>query len=146
MMCTAPYRYPKTGNIRLLSTAIAGGALHPNCRTACIHVRRHQPAAKEMTQEEIDEANRRYDLEQQQRYCERNVRKYKRLKLGAIDPENAAKYAAQEQAWRKRLNSLVKETRTVLRMDYRRLKVYDAPAPPAGKTNAVPPTPKPKAS
>ena len=99
-----------------------------------------------MTQEEIDEANRRYDLEQQQRYCERNVRKYKRLKLGAIDPENAAKYAAQEQAWRKRLNSLVKENPDVLRMDYRRLKVYDAPAPPAGKTAAVPPAPKQKAA
>lgn len=55
-----------------------------------------------------------------------------------------ARYAAQEQAWRKRLNSLVKENSDVLRMDYRRLKVYDAPAPPAGKTAAVPPTPKPK--
>ena len=57
-----------------------------------------------------------------------------------------ARYAAQEQAWRKRLNSLVKENSDVLRMDYRRLKVYDAPVPPAGKTAAVPPTPKPKAA
>lgn len=138
---------PKDGKYPLLSTAIAGGALHPNCKNG-VHTwfeGINQPP-KEMTQEEIDEANRRYDLEQQQRYCERNVRKYKRLKLGAIDPENAAKYAAQEQAWRKRLNSLVKENKDVLRMDYRRLKVYDAPAPPAGKTNAVPPTPKPKAA
>ena len=138
---------PKDGKYPLLSTAIAGGALHPNCKNG-VHTwfeGINQPP-KEMTQEEIDEANRRYDLEQQQRYCERNVRKYKRLKLGAIDPENAAKYAAQEQAWRKRLNSLVKENKDVLRMDYRRLKVYDAPAPPAGKTNAVPPTPKPIAA
>lgn len=136
---------PKDGKYPLLSTAIAGGALHPNCKNG-VHAwfeGINQPP-REMTQEEIDEANRRYDLEQQQRYCERNVRKYKRLKLGAIDPENAAKYAAQEQAWRKRLNSLVKENKDVLRMDYRRLKVYDAPAPPAGKTTAVPPTPKPK--
>ena len=57
-----------------------------------------------------------------------------------------ARYAAQEQAWRKRLNSLVKENSDVLRMDYRRLKVYDAPVPPAGKTAAVPPAPKPKAA
>ena len=138
---------PKDGKYPLLSTAIAGGALHPNCKNG-VHTwfeGINQPP-KEMTQEEIDEANRRYDLEQQQRYCERNVRKYKRLKLGAIDPENAAKYAAQEQAWRKRLNSLVKENSDVLRIDYRRLKVYDAPAPPAGKTTAVPPTPKPKAA
>ena len=136
---------PKDGKYPLLSTAIAGGALHPNCKNG-VHTwfeGINQPP-REMTQEEIDEANRRYDLEQQQRYCERNVRKYKRLKLGAIDPENAAKYAAQEQAWRKRLNSLVKENPDVLRMDYRRLKVYDAPAPPAGKPAAVPPTPKPK--
>ncbi|MFR1717849.1 MAG: phage minor capsid protein [Ruminococcus callidus] len=138
---------PKDGKYPLLSTAIAGGALHPNCKNG-VHTwfeGINQPP-KEMTQEEIDEANRRYDLEQQQRYCERNVRKYKRLKLGAIDPENAAKYAAQEQAWRKRLNSLVKENPDVLRMDYRRLKVYDAPALPAGKPAAVPPAPKPKAA
>lgn len=138
---------PKDGKYPLLSTAIAGGALHPNCKNG-VHTwfeGINQPP-REMTQEEIDEANRRYDLEQQQRYCERNVRKYKRLKLGAIDPENAAKYAAQEQAWRKRLNSLVKENPDVLRMDYRRLKVYDAPAPPAGKPAAVPPAPKPKAA
>lgn len=138
---------PKDGKYPLLSTAIAGGALHPNCKNG-VHTwfeGINQPP-REMTQEEIDEANRRYDLEQQQRYCERNVRKYKRLKLGAIDPENAAKYAAQEQEWRKRLNSLVKENKDVLRMDYRRLKVYDAPAPPAGKPAAVPPAPKPKAA
>ena len=138
---------PKDGKYPLLSTAIAGGALHPNCKNG-VHTwfeGINQPP-REMTQEEIDEANRRYDLEQQQRYCERNVRKYKRLKLGAIDPENAAKYAAQEQAWRKRLSSLVKENPDVLRMDYRRLKVYDAPAPPAGKPAAVPPAPKPKAA
>ena len=138
---------PKDGKYPLLSTAIAGGALHPNCKNG-VHTwfeGINQPP-REMTQEEIDEANRRYDLEQQQRYCERNVRKYKRLKLGAIDPENAAKYAAQEQEWRKRLNSLVKENPDVLRMDYRRLKVYDAPAPPAGKPAAVPPAPKPKAA
>ena len=138
---------PKDGKYPLLSTAIEGGALHPNCKNG-VHTwfEGINEPPREMTQEEIDEANRRYDLEQQQRYCERNVRKYKRMKLGAIDTENAAKYAAQEQAWRKRLNSLVKENSDVLRMDYRRLKVYDAPAPPAGKTAAVPPTPKPKAA
>ena len=138
---------PKDGKYPLLSTAIEGGALHPNCKNG-VHTwfEGINEPPREMTQEEIDEANRRYDLEQQQRYCERNVRKYKRMKLGAIDPENAAKYAAQEQAWRKRLNSLVKENSDVLRIDYRRLKVYDAPVPPAGKTAAVPPTPKPKAA
>ena len=138
---------PKDGKYPLLSTAIEGGALHPNCKNG-VHTwfEGINEPPREMTQEEIDEANRRYDLEQQQRYCERNVRKYKRMKLGAIDPENAAKYAAQEQAWRKRLNSLVKENKDVLRIDYRRLKVYDAPAPPAGKPTAVPPSPKPKAA
>lgn len=138
---------PKDGKYPLLSTAIEGGALHPNCKNG-VHTwfEGINEPPREMTQEEIDEANRRYDLEQQQRYCERNVRKYKRMKLGAIDPENATKYAAQEQAWRKRLNSLVKENKDVLRIDYRRLKVYDAPAPPAGKTAAVLPAPKPKAA
>lgn len=118
---------PKDGKYPLLSTAIEGGALHPNCKNG-VHTwfEGINEPPREMTQEEIDEANRRYDLEQQQRYCERNVRKYKRMKLGAIDTENAAKYAAQEQAWRKRLNSLVKENKDVLRIDYRRLKVYES--------------------
>lgn len=118
---------PKDGKYPLLSTAIEGGALHPNCKNG-VHTwfEGINEPPREMTQEEIDEANRRYDLEQQQRYCERNVRKYKRMKLGAIDPENAAKYAAQEQAWRKRLNSLVKENSDMLRIDYRRLKVYES--------------------
>lgn len=138
---------PKDGKYPLLSTAIEGGALHPNCKNG-VHTwfEGINEPPREMTQEEIDEANRRYDLEQQQRYCERNVRKYKRMKLGAIDPENAAKYAAQEQAWRKRLNGLVKENKDVLRIDYRRLKVYDAPTTPAGKPAAVPSAPKPKAA
>lgn len=117
---------PKGGKYPLLSTAIEGGALHPNCKNGVsTWFEGINKLPEEMTKEEIEEANRRYDLEQKQRYYERNVRKYKRLSMGSLDPENAAKYAAKEKKWRDRLKMLVKDNPDVLRMDYARLKLYD---------------------
>lgn len=125
---------PKDGKYPLLSTAIEGGALHPNCKNGVsTWFEGVNKPPEEMTEEEIKEANRRYDLEQKQRYCERNVRKYKRLSMGSLDPENAAKYAAKEKEWRGRLRGLVKDNPDVLRMDYARLKLYDADAVPKSK-------------
>ncbi len=119
-------KVPKDGRYLLLSTAIDGGALHPNCKNGVsTWFEGINEMPKEMTPEEIEEANRRYDLEQKQRYCERNVRKYKRLSMGSLDLENAAKYTAKEKEWRSRLRKLVKDNPDVLRMDYKRLKLYD---------------------
>lgn len=134
---------PKDGKYPLLSTAVSGGALHPNCKNG-LHTwfEGINKPPKEMTPDEIKEANRRYALEQEQRYCERNVRKYKRLKLGALDPEDAVKYAAKEKEWRDRMKKLIQDNPDVLRMDYARLKLYDVDTPP--KKAASVPNPKPK--
>ena len=47
---------------------------------------------------------RRYNLEQRQRECERNIRKYKRLENGSIDADNIAKYADKRKQWTNEYN------------------------------------------
>lgn len=47
---------------------------------------------------------RRYYLEQRQRVCERNIRKYKRLENGSIDADNIAKYADKRKQWTNEYN------------------------------------------
>jgi hypothetical protein len=79
----SPAKYP------CLSTAIDGGLYHPNCKD--IHTTYFEGIStppEPMTEEEKKEASRVYNLEQQQRYNERQIRKYKRLSDGSVDPEN----------------------------------------------------------
>ena len=68
---------------------------------------------------------RRYNLEQRQRGCERNIRKYKRLENGCIDADNIAKYADKRRQWTNEYNKLIANNVDVLRKDDKRLKLYD---------------------
>lgn len=100
----------KDGNYPLLSTAIEGGLYHPNCRDShSTYFDGINTPPKPMTEEEKAEASRVYDLQQQQRYCERNVRKYKRLSEFSLDPANKAKYTALCDKWNNNLKSLINE-------------------------------------
>ena len=67
---------------------------------------------------------RRYNLEQRQRECERNIRKYKRLEAGCIDADNIAKYAEKRKRWTQKYNELIADNSDVLRKDPARLKLY----------------------
>ena len=67
---------------------------------------------------------RRYNLEQRQRECERNIRKYKRLENGSIDVENVAKYTEKRKQWTNEYNKLIAGNADVLRADTARLKLY----------------------
>ena len=67
---------------------------------------------------------RRYNLEQRQRECERNIRKYKRLENGCIDADNIAKYAEKRKQWTQKYNELIADNSGVLRKDPARLKLY----------------------
>ena len=69
--------------------------------------------------------SRRYNLEQRQRECERNIRKYKRLENGCIDADNIAKYAEKRRQWTNESNRLISDNADVLRKDDKRLKLYD---------------------
>ena len=109
----------------LLSEAVKGGMFHPNCKNGCstYYEGINQPP-KEPTKEEIEEMTRRYNLEQRQRECERNIRKYKRLENGCIDADNIAKYADKRRQWTNEYNKLIANNADVLRADPARLKLY----------------------
>ena len=77
------------GDYPLLSAAMAAGFLHPNCR--------HHPTTfflgintepTPLTEEEQEEALAKYQAEQHQRYLERNIRKWKRIEEGSLDPND----------------------------------------------------------
>ena len=98
----------------------------PNCKNGCstYYEGINQPP-KEPTKEEVEEMTRRYNLEQRQRECERNIRKYKRLENGCIDADNIAKYADKRRQWTNEYNRLIANNADVLRKDDKRLKLYD---------------------
>ena len=113
------------GDYPLLSEAVKGGMFHPNCKNGCstYYEGINQPP-KEPTKEEIEEMTRRYNLEQHQRMCERNIRKYKRLENGSLDTDNIAKYADKRRQWTNEYNKLISDNADVLRADPARLKLY----------------------
>ena len=110
----------------LLSEAVKGGMFHPNCKNGCsTYYEGINQTPKEPTKEEIEEMTRRYNLEQRQRECERNIRKYKRLENGCIDADNIAKYADKRRQWTNEYNRLILDNADVLRKNDKRLKLYD---------------------
>lgn len=109
----------------LLSEAVKGGMFHPNCKNglSTYYDGINQPP-KEPTKEEKEEMVRRYNLQQEQRLCERNIRKYKRLEAGSLDADNVAKYAEKKQQWIGKYNKLISDNPDVLRAEPARLKLY----------------------
>ena len=109
----------------LLSEAVKGGMFHPNCKNglSTYYDGITQPP-KEPTKEEKEEMVRRYNLQQEQRACERNIRKYKRLEAGSLDADNVTKYAEKKQQWIGKYNKLIAENPDVLRADPARLRLY----------------------
>ncbi len=70
-----------------------------------------------------EKALENYKNEQQQRYIERQIRKYKRLAEGSVDEKNRKKYNAKVKEWQKVMREFLKEN-PQLRRIYRREKVY----------------------
>lgn len=111
----------------LLSSAIAGGLFHPNCRHGISMWRDGDPLPETLDNSQTE---RRYKLEQQQRALEREIRKAKRKVEGFTDPENVAMAKAQLKDKQKQLREFIKQTnaeegKEVLRRDSGREKVYD---------------------
>ena len=115
-----PPKYPK------ISDAIAGGLYHPNCKD--VHTTYFEGIStppEPMTEEQKKEAARVYNLEQQQRYNERQIRKYKRLSAGSVDPENQLKYQNKLEAWQAEQRRFVKANSDVLKRRYENEKIFD---------------------
>lgn len=111
----------------LLSSAIAGGLFHPNCRHSISLWRDGDPLPETLDNSQTE---RRYKLEQQQRELERAIRKAKRKVEGFTDPENIAMAKAQLKEKQKQLREFIDKTNAdegaeVLRRDSGREKVYD---------------------
>ena len=110
-------RYP------LLSMAIAQGLYHPNCKdihtTYFEDITTVRPA---VTKEEIDAAQKQYELEQRQRYNERQIRKYKRLADGTIDEQQQQAYYNKVKQWQQVQRQLIEDNPT-LRRKYNRESV-----------------------
>lgn len=109
----SPEKYPR------LSEAIAGGLYHPNCKD--IHTTYFEGITtppEPMTERQKKEAARVYNLEQQQRYNERQIRKYKRLSDGSVDPENQHRYQKKLEEWQDVQKKFVKANGDVLKRRY----------------------------
>ena len=84
----------------LLSSAIAGGLYHPNCKdkhTTYFTDIDSKPTPP--TEEELEIKKQNYIKDQKLRNIERNIEKYKRLELGSIDPDDVEKYHNKRLAW-----------------------------------------------
>lgn len=113
----------KTG-YPLLSTAVAGGLYHPNCKDSCsTYYEGISREPQEITKEQEKETLRRYNLEQKQRYYERNYKKNMRMGNGCLDQNDAQKYFARAGQYKDKLIELCDNNADVLRYDKARLSL-----------------------
>ena len=113
----------KTG-YPLLSTAVAGGLYHPQCKDSCsTYYEGISREPQELTKEQEDEIKRKYNLEQKQRYYERNYKKNMRMGNGCLDQDNAQKYFGRAKEYKNKLIDLCDNNPDVLRLDKARLSL-----------------------
>lgn len=104
----------------LLSEAIAGGLYHPNCKD--VHTTYFEGITTEYpapTKTEIENAEKQYLLEQQQRFNERQIRKYKRLADGTLDENEQKSYNELVRKYQAKQRKLIEENPTLRRKYWR---------------------------
>ena len=112
----------------LLSSAIAEGLFHPNCRHGIgLYIDGVTDLPEPMDNSDIE---RRYKEEQHQRALEREVRKAKRKVEGSLDPDDVKKAKADLREAQKELEDFIDkvnadEGTTVLKRDEGKEKVYE---------------------
>ncbi|MCR5059710.1 MAG: phage minor capsid protein [Saccharofermentans sp.] len=95
------------GEHPLVSESKADGFMHPNCRHQLFMYIEGVTEVAELPNDV--ETKEHYQAEQKQRYFEREIRKYKRLRDGAVDPSNRQKYDARVKEWTARHNQYLSE-------------------------------------
>ncbi|WP_028560672.1 phage minor capsid protein [Paenibacillus pinihumi] len=110
------------GKYPLLSTAIANGLFHPNCRHNMTTFIPGASSLPKPVDDEVAEAN--YQAEQRQRYMERQIRKYKRREAGSMDSDNEAAAKAKVKQWQNRLRQHLAQHEE-LRRDRNRERIRD---------------------
>lgn len=97
----------KETGYKLLSEAMENYAFHPNCRHS---LATFFPGINSLPKPVDDEqAVAKYDAEQKQRYMERQIRMYKRLREGSLDELNQFRYEKKVMEWEGRLKEHLEE-------------------------------------
>jgi hypothetical protein len=113
------------GKYPLLSTAIASGMFHPNCQNGLsTYIEGINSIPSPPTESEKQEQIKNYDLQQKQRYNERQIRRYKRLSEYSLDDANKQKYSGLLRHWQARQREFISNNSDVLRRQYDREKIY----------------------
>lgn len=108
----------KTG-YPLVSEAIEAGLLHPNCRH---HLATYFPGVTRLPEIPDDETvQKNYVAEQKQRQIERQIRYWKRMQAGALDPKQFTKAGQRVKQWHSRMREHL-EVNPQLRRQYSREK------------------------
>lgn len=108
------------GSYPLLSEAMTAGLFHPNCRHT---MTTFFPGITKLPEiQEEDKAAKTYKAEQEQRYIERQIRRWKRREAGSTDEDNKAAATAKVKEWGSRLKDHL-EKNPELRRDYEREKL-----------------------
>lgn len=129
--CTGTAQEAAEMKLPLLSDAIRQGFLHPQCNCA---VHTYLPGVSKppppVTEQDRQNAVKRYKLTQQQRYNERQIRRWKYAEDAA--PGEAAKKAAHAKvkAWQQQNQALCDAHPDELRRDYQREKIWNIPPKP----------------
>ena len=91
----------RDGPYPLMSSAIAAGLYHPNCRD--IHTTYFPELSEEpddkFTKEELKRIEDDYRAEQKAQYAQRQAEKFARLAKYSLDNENKKKYAEKAEEW-----------------------------------------------
>jgi hypothetical protein len=107
------------GTYPLLSVAIQAGLFHPNCR----HRLSTWFEGINRPDEPYEDTREVYAHEQEQRYNERQIRKYKRLAEGSVSEKNKTAYQIKVRQWQAKQRELMKKYPNELRRDYSREQV-----------------------
>ena len=85
----------------LMSTAVAAGLYHPNCKDAhsTYFPGISEPPDDVFTKAEIEDIKEGYSLDQRRNYAENQSQKYLRLAEYSLDDENKQKYKAKAEQW-----------------------------------------------
>ena len=92
----------KDGNYPLMSSAMAAGLYHPNCKDG--HTTYFPgisiPPDDKFSRKEIEQVKEGYKQDQKQQYAVRQEERFKRLAENSLDPENKEKYRLKQGKWK----------------------------------------------
>lgn len=126
----------------LLSVAIQGGLYHPNCKCPPpqTYIEGITDPPTQKTSQELEKDIQNYNLEQVQRYHERQIRKYKRLEANSLDDANKKRYSLKVKEWQSKQREFINAHLETLKRDYSRekIRVLNITEPPRNATDITP--------